>query len=193
MTDLDRITNFFFEIASLRRLTRSHRQVIQEVSDNISDHSFRVAIIGMTLAKLEECDSDKVLKMCLFHDITEARVGDANFINKQYVDRHEHEALKDQMNGLPIGEEISEILREYEERKSKESIVAKDADLLDQMVLQQEYFYKDEKNNKIWQNHSERSLVTETAKKMATEIRATNPFEWLYSLSEKKTGRMIER
>ena len=52
----EKIVNFLFEIASLRRLTRSHRQVIQGVTDNIADHSFRVAIIGMILAKLEGCD-----------------------------------------------------------------------------------------------------------------------------------------
>jgi len=64
-----KITNFLFEIATLRRLTRSHRQMIAEVSDNIADHSFRVAIIGMILAELERCDKDKVLKICLFHDV----------------------------------------------------------------------------------------------------------------------------
>lgn len=189
----EKIANFFFEIATLRRLTRSHRQMIQEVSDNISDHSFRVAIIGMILANLEECDENKVLKMCLFHDIVEARTGDANFINKQYVDLHEEEARKDQAEGLPIADEITELLEEYEQRESKEAIVAKDADLLDQMVLQQEYFYQDEKNGRIWQDHTETGLKTKSAKKLAKKIRELNPFEWLYQLAEHKTGRKVDR
>ncbi len=185
--DINKITNFFFEIATLRRLTRSHRQMIQEVSDNISDHSFRVAIIGMILANLDQCDENKVLKMCLFHDVAEARTGDANFINKQYTVLHEKEAQKDQMQGLPIADEILEILQEYKQRKSKESIVAKDADLLDQMVLQQDYFYKDEKNRKRWQDYTEKSLITDSAKKIAKQIREANPFEWLYQLKKDKT------
>jgi len=191
--NIDKIVNFFFEIATLRRLTRSHRQMIQEVNDNISDHSFRVAVIGMTLANLEKCDENKVLKMCLFHDAVETRVGDANFINKQYLDLHEEEARKDQMRGLPIGEEILEILKEYEQRKTKEAIVTKDADLLDQMVLQQEYFHKDSKNRKIWQNYTQEQLKTESAKKLAQKIRESNPFEWLYQLAEDKTGKKIDR
>ncbi|MCP6718778.1 MAG: HD domain-containing protein [Patescibacteria group bacterium] len=191
--NIERITNFLFEIATLRRLTRSHRQMIQEVSDNISDHCFRVAIIGMILANLEKCDANKVLKMCLFHDIPEARTGDANFINKQYVDLREEEAINDQMKGLPIADEVLDLHREFEERKSKESIVARDADLLDQMVLQQEYFYKDKKNRKIWHDHSEKDLKTESAKELAKKIRESNPFEWLYKMAEEKTEERIER
>jgi len=191
--NVDRIVNFFFEIATLRRLTRSHRQMIQDVSDNISDHSFRVAVIGMILAELEKTDTNKVLKMCLFHDIAEARTGDANSINQQYLDIHEREAIKDQVSKLPIGKEILNLIDELEEQKSRESIVAKDADLLDQMVLQQEYFYKDSINGKIWQNHTEGRLKTKTAKKLAKKIRESNPFEWLYQLIKDKTGRKIKR
>ena len=189
--DINKIVNFLFEIATLRRLTRSHRQMIQEVSDNISDHSFRVTIIGMILAELEKCDANKVLKMCLFHDVAEARIGDANFINKQYLHLAEREAQKDQMKGLPIEKKILDILEEFEEGETKEAIVAKDADLIDQMILQQEYFYKDSKNREIWQNHSEKDLKTEFAKKLAQKIRISNPFDWLYKLAEEKTGETI--
>ena len=80
--------------------------------------------------------------MCLFHDVAEARTGDANFINQQYVDLHEEEARKDQARGLPIGDEMLNLLKEYEQRETKEAIVAKDADLLDQMVLQHEHLYQ---------------------------------------------------
>jgi putative hydrolase of HD superfamily len=191
--ELKKIANFFFEIATLRRLTRSHRQVIQGANDNISDHSFRVAIIGMILANLEQCDENKVLKMCLFHDVVETRTGDANFINKQYVNLREEEARKDQMEGLPIVDNISELLQEYEKRESKESIVSKDADLLDQMILQQEYFHKDEKNGKIWHNHTERDIKTESAKILAKEIRKSDPSDWWLHLIEQKTGEKIER
>jgi putative hydrolase of HD superfamily len=191
--DPNKLVNFFFEIASMRRIVRAHSQLISEADDNISDHSFRVAVIGMILANLEKCDENKVLKMCLFHDVAETRIGDANFINQQYSDLREEEARKDQMAGLPIGSEILTLLQEYEQRASKESIVAKDADLLDQMVLQREYFYKDPQNHEIWQNHTEKSLQTESAKKLAREIRTSNPLEWLYSLAEHKTGNKVDR
>ena len=72
--NLKKITNFFFEIASMRRITRAHSQVIPYVNENIADHSFRVTIIGMILAKMENCDENKIIKMCLFHDVAETRI-----------------------------------------------------------------------------------------------------------------------
>ncbi len=182
---MKKIVNFLFEIASLRRLTRSHRQVIGEVSDNISDHSFRVAVIGMILAEMEKADENKVLKMCLFHDVPESRTGDANFINKFYSDLKEEKAIKDQLEGIPISSKVIALLKEYEQRKTKESIIAKDADILDQMVLQQEYFSTDKKNRKIWDNFSEKGLKTKSAKKIAGTIRKTNPLQWVYSIADK--------
>lgn len=176
----ERIADFFFEIASLRRLTRTHKQAIRLANDNISDHCFRVAIIGMNLAKLENVDENKVLKICLFHDVEEARTGDANYVNKNYLEIKKRKATLDQMAGLPIEEEMLAILEEYEQRETKESIVAKDADVLDQLVLEQEYFLNDEKNKKIWQDHMEKMLKTESAKKLAKQIRKTNPFDWIY-------------
>lgn len=189
----NKITNFLFEIASLRRITRSHKQLIAGANDNVGDHSFRVAIIGMILAKMENCDESKVMKMCLFHDLAEARTGDANFINKFYGTLRYAEAIKDQTEDLPIGDEIRESLKDFGDRQSKESIVSKDADNLDQMLLQQEYFFQDEKNSRIWQTHTERFLVTESAKKIAAGIKNANPFEWLYDLAEKKTDEKIDR
>jgi len=191
--NLNKIANFFFEIASMRRIKRAHSQVIHEADDNISDHSFRVAVIGMILAKMEKCDINKVLKMCLFHDVAEIRIGDANFINQQYSGLREEEAREDQMTDLPIADEVLEFLREFEQRESKESIVAKDADSLDQMVLQREYFVKDKQNHEIWQNHTEKSLKTKSAKKLAQEIRTSNPFEWFYRLAEHKAEIKADR
>jgi putative hydrolases of HD superfamily len=188
-----RMIEFFFELATLRRLTRSHRQLIHGVDDNVSDHSFRVAIIGMTLARLEKCDENTVLKMCLFHDFVEARTGDANFINKLYVELHEERAREDQMRDLPIGEDILGLMSEYEKRESVESVVAKDADLLDQMILQQEYLFNDSVNREIWQTHTEQSLTTENAKRLAERIREANPFEWLYVLAEENTDETVKR
>lgn len=191
--DSKKIANFLFEVASLRNLIRSHSQVISKANDNVSDHSFRTAIIGMILAKLEGCDENKVLKMCLLHDLVEARTGDANFINKQYVNLKEKQARQDQMKNLPIADEVLELMDEFEKRESKESIIAKDADLLDQMILQQEYFYQDQKNLSAWQTHTERALETASAKKLAEEIKNSNPFEWVYTVVEEKTNEKIQR
>jgi len=142
----------------------------------------------MLLAKMEHCDENKVLKMCLFHDIAEARTWDANFINKHYGDLKEREAQQDQLGGLPIKDEMLTILEEYIERTSIESIVAKDADCLDQLVLEQEHFYGDDTNRNIWQAWSMKKLKTNSAKQLAQEIIASNPLDRLYALVKEKRG-----
>lgn len=185
--NIKKITNFFFEIASLRRIVRWHGQVIPWVTENIWDHSFRVTIIWMILAKMENCDENKVLKMCLFHDVVEARIWDANFIHQQYVKADESLAREDQMDNLPIWKEVLEYLQEMEALETIESIVAKDADILDQLLLEQENLYRDEKNRNIRQTLTLSRLKTESAIVLAKQIRETNPFERLYKLAEEKT------
>jgi len=65
------LVSFFFEMGTLRKIARSHRQTLltDDLSDNIASHSFRSTIIGYFLAKEIGVDSDKVMKMCLIHDI----------------------------------------------------------------------------------------------------------------------------
>ena len=184
--DSQKTVNFFFEIATLRRMIRNHKQALAGADDNISDHSFRVAVIGMILAKLENCDVNKVVKMCLFHDIVEARTGDANWVHQQYLEIFEDQAREEQMEGLPIKDEIIAILKEYEEKKSAEAVVSKDADLLDQMVLQQEYLYEREDDRRRWQDHKDKDIKTKSAKILAKKIRGTNPMQWIYQISDEK-------
>ena len=87
------ISKFFYEMGTLRKVSRAHRQLLltDDPSDNIASHTFRVCIIGMILAQLENVDIPKVVLMCLLHDITESRSGDQNWVNKKYVKVFEEE------------------------------------------------------------------------------------------------------
>ena len=188
-----KILNFFFELGTMRNIVRSHSQFIAQANDSLSDHSYRVTIIGMVLAKSEGADVNKVMKMCLFHDLAEVRTGDANYINAQYTRRDEIAAITDQLTDIPNGEEILPLYQEFERGESNEAIVTKDADVLDQIILQREYFGADEKNHTIWYGHQLKRLQTDSAKKLAAEVKDANPFEWLYQAAEDKTGKKLER
>jgi len=180
----NKIADLLFEIGSLRNMKRMHCQTLLQVNDTIASHSFETAIIGMVLAKMENADENKTLKMCLFHDIAEARTGDANFIHSHYVKADEKEAIKDQYSGTPIEKEVVEILNEYEERKSKESIIAKDADLINQTILQCNYLKDSKKDLARWNRHSIKGLKTKSAKKLAKTITTRSPFEWFYNFPD---------
>lgn len=171
-----------FEIGTLRKTLRAHRQTLltDDLSDNIASHSFRVAWLGYFLAIKEKADVGKVLAMCLLHDLPESRSGDQNWVHKRYVKVFEKEIRSDQFEGVPNGKELQGLANEYEQRESLESRLAKDADLLDQILLLKEYDWVGNKEATQWlKGFVQRNLLhSQTAKKLAKEIRSTIPSEW---------------
>ena len=181
--NFNKIADLLFEIGTLRNMRRMHSQILPQANDTIASHSFEMTIIGMILAKMENADENKVLKMCLFHDIAETRTGDANFIHSHYIKADEKKAIEDQYTETPLAKEIIEVLSEYNKEKSKESIIAKDADLLNQIISQCNYL-KDSKDLERWNRHSIKGLKTKSAKTLAKTITKRSPFEWFYNFSD---------
>jgi len=71
--------------------------------ESVAEHSWRVALMAMLMAdEFPELDIDRVIRMCLVHDIGEAVTGDIPTFLKTDVDRavegHEVDAL---IGGLP--------------------------------------------------------------------------------------------
>lgn len=181
-TKYQNIAKFLYEVGTLRKIARSHRQSLltDDLSDNISSHSYRVTMIGWLLASLEKVDPSKVIMMCLLHDLPEARTGDQNYIHKKYIKAFEDEAINDQLSNIFGGKDMLKISSEYSQRKSKESLIAKDADLIDEILLEKEYAQKGNKEAESWlkgKYHIER-LKTKSAKKLAVELISQNPSDW---------------
>lgn len=147
-------------------------------------------MIGWFLAKSEKVDPYKVVMMCLFHDTSEARTGDQNWVHKKYVKTFDDEAIPDQVAKIPFGADILQIKTEYEKRESPEAIVAKDADLIDQVILLKEYAWQGNKEAELWLVDSEQGkrLVCDSAKKLVREIVNKKPSDWWG-----KTGWSAER
>lgn len=180
------LTNFFYEIGTLRKLVRAHRQTLltDDLSDNIAAHSFRVSLIGYFLAKEEKLDAYKILLMCLLHDLPETRSGDQNWVHKKYVKVYENEIIKDQLDNLPNEKELSQVIKEYQERKTPEAKVAKDADLLDQMFLLKEHSWQGNQEALTWLKggQQEKRLYAKSAKKIAKLIYKNKPHAWWINL-----------
>ncbi|MCK5084981.1 MAG: HD domain-containing protein [Candidatus Pacebacteria bacterium] len=180
----NKITDLLFEIGTLRNMKRMHCQTLPQANDTIASHSFEMAIVGMILARMENTDENKVLKMCLFHDIAETRTGDANFIHSHYVRANEKKAIENQYSGTPLEEEMIGILDEYNKEKSKEAIITKDADLINQIISQCNYLKDSKKDLDRWNRHSTKRLKTKSAKKLAKIIISRSPFEWFYNFPD---------
>ena len=183
----ERLADFLFEIGTMRKLLRMHRQPLltDDMSDNIASHSYRVALIGWVLAKKEGADPYKVVMMCLVHDLGEIRSNDHNWINKRYVTIHEEQITEEQLGTLP-DEELFDLATEYELRESKEAIVAKNADLLDQVLLLKEYEWQGNKEAGVWLhgkgndvgNAQLKNLTLDSARELGEAIYAGNPSDW---------------
>lgn len=187
---IEKLVAFFYEIGNLRRVLRAHQQMllVSDPTDNIASHSFRVAFIGYFLAKELGADSDKVLKMCLLHDLEEVRTSDQNWVHKKYVKVYEGEVRRDQLEGLFHTDELLKLSDEYEKRETTEAKIVKDADLLDQVFLLKEYSHQGNKEAEHWLNggwdgqvresEQEKKMFTEIAKQIAKEAKNQKPSFW---------------
>ena len=134
--DDKRIVNYFHEIAQLKMVKRSGWWVVGvKDPESVAEHSHRAAIISYFLAKMEGADAKKCALISLFHDSPETRIGDMHKITARYIDGRKSEAAawKDQLEAMPkeIADELRELIGEYEEIRTKEAIIAKDADVLE--------------------------------------------------------------
>jgi len=180
--EISRLANLLFEVGTLRKVPRAHMQTLltHDLTDNIASHSFRVAIIGWFLAQLEDVDPYIVSMMCLFHDTAEARSGDQNWVHKKYVKVFEEEIIKDQLKDLPAAKKLLKISKEYTKRKTSEAKIAKDADLIDQILLLKEYEWTGNKEATDWLKGEQQynRLSSNSAKKLAGEILKQKPHAW---------------
>lgn len=187
----ERLADFLFEVGTMRRIQRMHRQtlLVEDTSDTIASHSYRVAIIGWHLAKLAGADPYKTVMMCLLHDLGEIRSNDHNWVHKRYVKVYDEEITKDQLGTLPFSE-LFEFVKEYEERENLESKLAKDADILDQILLLREYEWQGSKEAKIWLDGKKGEkdarpldrIKTDTARELGRTLYKRNPSEWWQDL-----------
>ena len=176
------IANFLFEAGMLKRTPRSGFQFLGNGSESVAEHIFRTTYIGYALGKLaQDVDVDRMIKMCLFHDLPEARTGDLNYVNKKYVVADEKKAVEDLTGTLPFGSEIKALILEFIEGKTEEARLARDADQLEMILALKEYKDLGNKYAEEWLEFSLKRLQTETARLLARTILDTDSSLWWFS------------
>ncbi|MEI6843383.1 MAG: HD domain-containing protein [bacterium] len=174
--------NFLFEVGILAKTPRSGFNFLGTGDQSVAEHLNRATFIGYALALLDgTVDVLKVLKMCMLHDISETRISDLNYVHQKYVTRMEDSAVKDITDSVPFGKDMFDTLSEYEERQSKESILAKDADNLEWILALKEEVDTGNTRALEWIKPAIKRLKTEPAQAIASAIMDTDSNDWWFA------------
>lgn len=187
--DTKKIVNFIFEINQLKRNKQSGWGLAGIANPpSIAEHSLRAAQIGYIVAVMENADPEKVAAMILLHDNGEARIGDQNKIAARYFEKSQAEARAFSDQAKNLGEIIEKKWRgyfgEFENRNTKEGIIAKDADWLETAFQAKEYFDLGHTSAKDWIQNVENAMETKSAKIILTEMKKTKFTDWWRGLKK---------
>lgn len=186
------IVDFLFEVGILSKTPRSGFHFLGSGEQSVSEHINRVVYVGYVLSIMEEkVDTAKILKMCLFHDLAEARTSDLNYVHQKYTESDEYKAISDLAKTLEFGDDIVETLKEFSERKTKESILAKDADQLEWILSLKEETDTGNSRAETWIPSAVKRLKTKSAQVLAKKIIVTNSDDWWFS--DKKDSWWVTR
>ncbi len=176
------IANFLFEAGMLKRTPRSGFQFLGSGAESVAEHIFRTSYIGYALGKLAPgVNVDHLVKLCMFHDLPEARTGDLNYVNKKYVAANEDKAVEDLAQTLPFGNEIRELIREFNDGATIEAKLARDADQLEMILALKEYKDIGNRYADEWLEFSLKRLMTDAARHLAKTILETDSSLWWFS------------
>lgn len=173
------IANFLFEVGILSKTPRSGFFFLGSGKQSVAEHISRTAYVGFVLASMNgKADPAKVATMCLFHDLTEARISDLNYVHQKYTTRDEIKALKELTHGLSFGKKIEKLVEEYEAKKTIESKLAKDADQIEMILSLKELLDVGNARAKKWMPPIIKRLITKEAKELAATILKTDSDAW---------------
>ncbi len=178
---MDSIANFLFEVGMLNKTPRSGYQFLGSGRESVAEHILRTIFVGYSLCKMDKSlDELRVLKMCLFHDLPEARTGDMNYVNKKYVEVDEEKAVRELTEGLFFGSDIKAVIDEFNRKETREALIALDADQIALILQLKEYGDLGNKYSEEWIRYALQRLNTKEAKELAGKIIKTDSSNWWF-------------
>ena len=106
--------------------------------ESVAEHSWLMTLMAFFIRyEFPDADMDKVIKMCIIHDLGEAFTGDIPTFEKTKTDeKTEEKLLFDWVKTLPqnYADEMLGLYKEMEERKTTEAKIYKAIDALEALV-----------------------------------------------------------
>lgn len=178
---MESVANFLFEVGMLSRTPRSGYQFLGSGRESVSEHILRTVFVGYVLCKMDSAlDEMRVLKMCVLHDLPEARTGDMNYVNKKYVKVDEDKAVSELTESLFFGRDIKAIIEEFNRKETRESLAARDADQIALILQLKECGDLGNKYAEEWIGFARQRLNTENGRKISDEIVKTDSSLWWF-------------
>jgi len=186
--EIEDFVNFLWETRILKYMPRGGLNYLKgPAREDSAEHSFYSALIGWILAKMERVDENKVIKMCLVHDLADARAGERNLINKFYSQPPNEPKIIQEINEQYNLKDfpLQELFAEFFEEKTLEAKIAKDADILSEIVLEKECF--DLGNNKAlkWLQVSIKRLKTKKGQELGKKLIKLDADAWWLEVAKK--------
>ena len=122
---------------TIRHCTTSKRR-----EESVAEHSWRVSLMAFLLKdEFPDVNMDKVVDMCLIHDLGECFTGDIPAFVKTDSDREVEDSLLDEWVGsLPkeVSENMSSLYKEMDAQITKEAKIYKALDKLEALIQHNE-------------------------------------------------------
>jgi len=179
--ELKQLADFLFEVGMLRKTPRSGFQFLGSGRESVAEHSYRTAMIGYVLARKCDVSWERVMLMCLVHDLHEARVGDFNYVNRLYNSADESRAFRDAVERTGPDDHLLRAVEELEATRTEESRLARDADQLDLILTLKEEQDLGNPYAPKWLHHALKRLRTEYGRDLAQTILATDHTDWWFA------------
>lgn len=132
----------FLAMAEKLKCNTRHSYTSSGRHESVAEHSFRLALMAyMVSDEVPEIDTDKVIKMCLIHDLGEAITGDIPSFEKTDSDEAaEDSAVSGFVNQLPEywKNQLGEMYSEMNELKTPEAKLYKALDKLEAVIQHNE-------------------------------------------------------
>lgn len=106
--------------------------------ESVAEHSWMMTVMAFFMRdEFPDADMDKVMEMCVIHDLGEAFTGDIPTFEKTEEDeKREEKLLADWIKTLPSGyeEKLCLLYEEMEEQKTQEAKIYKAIDKLEALI-----------------------------------------------------------
>ena len=125
-------------VAERLKDTTRHCYTSKGRHESVAEHSWMMTLMAFFMRdEFPEADMDKVIRMCVIHDLGEAFTGDIPTFEKTKADEKKEDALlEDWVRSLPgmYGDELTELYMEMNERKTLEAKIYKAIDGMEALV-----------------------------------------------------------